>query len=107
MAKKPVQTKKEFLALLRQRVPHSVGESAAATERVWDGVCVGIQNILEEKRTTGFRLGSVGTFHVVDVPERTTNRRNPLTNLTSEVTVPAHRKLIFKPTPAFKRMVKE
>lgn len=105
MRTKPLK-KKEFLTLLQVATQDGVLQSASSFTRGWDKIMDGLVEVLTSSVTpiSGFVLGGVGTFYIVPVAEKTSNRRNPATNETLAVTVPAHRKLVFKPMPAFKKL---
>ena len=95
MEKTNVIGKKEFVKIVATRI----GTTSNETAKYLDAVSEAIEGLVSE----GYKvqIKGFGTFTAVKVAER--QGRNPQTG--DEITIPAHKKVLFTPSKTFKAKI--
>ena len=82
----------------------AIAKKAELTKKEVEAVFKAFEEVVNEELITGktdyISVGELGRFVVVEVPEK--KARNPRTG--EEITIPAHKKLKFKVSKAYKKL---
>lgn len=95
----------ESTALIKAEIVAAIAEINGLSKNKVGEILDSLIELIIRQLSMGhdFRLNEIGTFKVKDTPARA--GRNPTTG--ESITIPARKRIVFKPTPGLKNAVQD